>query len=253
MSPSPAAVRISTDEELRGGTFGPPSNEPTDYLLMTGLCCLGDSAEVWTAETIGETHEHIAFALDRRQEWIRARGSTALMMEHGDVERFFMERTESKPGSFFFAHSVLGCMDTDPGCGFVPDMTPGCFSGALYQEDAAEMGQRARDRYLAWLYLHPEDSSEVAGPETVRCGGEDAGNPFFCGEMVPLWFADFDDNGPPRCGRCVSGVPGGPYQSRYPRPCETEDEYNAEARKTEAENAAVADQYEQMAKDFRVR
>ncbi len=84
----------------------------------------------------------------------------------------------------------------------------------------------------------------------VRCGGEDAGNPFFCGKMVPEWFADIDDSGPPRCGRCISGVPGGPYLARYPRDGETEEEYNAYARATGDEHNALVSEYEQLASDF---
>lgn len=82
-------------------------------------------------------------------------------------------------------------------------------------------------------------------PRMVRCGGRDTGNPFFCGEKVPEWFADIVDDGPPMCGRCVSGG-----QIRYPKRGETEDEYNAYVKAAGEEHGAVADEYTKLVQEF---
>lgn len=113
---------------------------------------------------------------------------------------------------------------------------------------ATEREQANRDRAAAL--------DRARNPDVVRCGEGDTDNPFYCGKLVPVWFVEIDDNGgPPRCGRCMAGVPGhvgreGLSLIRYPRPRETEEEYKAYVREEEAKSAAIGDEYERLAKDF---
>ena len=117
--------------------------------------------------------------------------------------------------------------------------------------------------FLAWATFatrttkraEKADAEERArDPEMVRCGGEDAGNPFFCGKMVPEWFArDMsgaiadaeDDDGPPRCFRCLTAG-----EMRYPGKRETEAEYREHMAAREREHAAAIQEYESLAADF---
>ena len=99
-----------------------------------------------------------------------------------------------------------------------------------------------------------EAEERERSPEMVRCGGEDADNPFFCGKMVPEWFArDMsgaiadaeDDDGPPRCFRCLTAG-----EMRYPEKRETEAEYREHMASREREHAAAIQEYENLAADF---
>lgn len=91
--------------------------------------------------------------------------------------------------------------------------------------------------------------------EKVICGGGYGELAFFCGKSIPEWFAkdmtgtvpEAAESEPPRCFVCLS-VRDGRY--RYPKKGETEKEYLMYLRKMEADDAALAREYEQLEADL---
>lgn len=131
---------VPSEEALRFGTFGPPSDEPSAYLMSTL-----DVVEV------GETYQNVRYAHavkspyreDRPFFRVLERGTRGLLIGGNGLGAIYYRAPGEKPiEEGVFESKEEGVFK--------------CWTESEHAEDCRAIGRAALDRYLAFLFLHQE-------------------------------------------------------------------------------------------------
>ncbi len=128
---------VPSEEALRFGTFGPPSNEPSAYLMST----LG-------VVEIGETDQNARYACTLKSTCREARtffqvlerGTRGLLIGGNGLGAIYYGEKPIEEG--VFESKEEGVFK--------------CWTESEHAEDCRAIGRAALDRYLAFLFLHQE-------------------------------------------------------------------------------------------------